>query len=420
MANISGNLSDDARLIIVKESDWTVESNTTESAGDFEVTDLLAGAKTVISIASSGEAVGYGGVTAVTPPPPPDPDPILHTAWFFGSYNDGYLAAWGSSLDDARTANTAGEINDNYAQWGQAIRASKTGFGGSYDYMVQRSYFDFDLSNFSLTGRTLQDVKLEIRGYPTNPANRETAVILQQSSHNVPLQVEDFDALGSAVGGPITWNDYESDETTLKKNIFTLNTTGKNYVSGQVGTGLAKFCARENHHDYDGNNTTVENQNGVAFSERSVDLDWTVMKYVYFGPKLVLEYMKVPVWSSYFNQDYWEPYEGDSDSATWNGTGWAPGTWGSIDLTVKAGTSWHSNYKPLKIRITFTGAATTELFFWSDTHWNFELVENNGDATVITSGQELEIDWHYSNDHIYEIYIDDPNVVITNIEFLER
>lgn len=112
--------------------------------------------------------------------------------------------------------------------------------------------------------------------------------------------------------------------------------------------------------------------------------------------------------------------KGDSDSATWNGTGWAPGRWGSIDLTVKVGTSWHSDYKPLKIRITFTGAATTELFFWSDTHWSFELVDNNGDATVITSGQELEIDWHYPNDHIYEIYIDDPNIVITNIEFLER
>lgn len=68
MANISGNLSDDARLIIVNESDWTVESNTTKSAGAFVVTGLDEGTKTIISRSTSGESIGYGGVTSYAPP----------------------------------------------------------------------------------------------------------------------------------------------------------------------------------------------------------------------------------------------------------------------------------------------------------------------------------------------------------------
>jgi hypothetical protein len=415
MAKISGNISDNARLIIVKEADWTVESNTTETGGAFEIDNLTSGKKTIISRSAIGECEGYGNVTAIEPAAP---DPILHTARFFGSDDDGYLVGWASSFSSARSLSTAGEINTNYDHWNEAIRASKTGFGGVYEYMVARSFFEFNLSGFSLTGRTLQDVKLEIRS-DGNAA--DSAVVIQESNHSTPLAMEDFDAFtGSAIAGPVTWALFEADDATKKKNTFTFNSTGKNYVSGKVGTGVAKFCARENHHDYDGNNTTTENRNGVCFNEYGPDLDWTANKYINFSPMLVLEYMKIPVWTSYFNQDYWEPFDENSDNATWNGTGWAAGRWGSLDIQVKTGTTWHSNYKPLKIKITFTGTSSFELYFYSNTHWSFMLVDMNGNGPIITSGQELEIDWHYPNDHIFEIYVDDPNVVITNIEFLER
>jgi hypothetical protein len=65
MAKISGDISSNARLIIVKESDWTVESNTTETGGAFEVTGLASGVKTVISRAASGECAGFGNVNTV-------------------------------------------------------------------------------------------------------------------------------------------------------------------------------------------------------------------------------------------------------------------------------------------------------------------------------------------------------------------
>jgi hypothetical protein len=66
MAKISGNVSSNkARIIIVKESDWTLESNTTNSVGAFAIHNLASGKKTVISRALTGECVGFGNVSAV-------------------------------------------------------------------------------------------------------------------------------------------------------------------------------------------------------------------------------------------------------------------------------------------------------------------------------------------------------------------
>jgi len=61
---ISGTLSDAARIIVVKESDWSVESNTTKSAGSYEATGLVSGAKLVVGRKSDGETSSYGNITA--------------------------------------------------------------------------------------------------------------------------------------------------------------------------------------------------------------------------------------------------------------------------------------------------------------------------------------------------------------------
>lgn len=67
MASISGNLSDSAHIIIVDESTWTVESGTNKSAGNFSISDLSSGNKTIIARTSIGECLGYGNVMAVEP-----------------------------------------------------------------------------------------------------------------------------------------------------------------------------------------------------------------------------------------------------------------------------------------------------------------------------------------------------------------
>ena len=62
---ISGTLYDSARIIVIKESDWSIESNTEESSGEYEVGELESGYKWIISRKSDGEAIGYGLVTPI-------------------------------------------------------------------------------------------------------------------------------------------------------------------------------------------------------------------------------------------------------------------------------------------------------------------------------------------------------------------
>lgn len=63
MAQISGTLSDDCRIIIIKESDWSVESNTTVSGGSYSVTGLSADKKLFVARKSDGEILTYGNVS---------------------------------------------------------------------------------------------------------------------------------------------------------------------------------------------------------------------------------------------------------------------------------------------------------------------------------------------------------------------
>jgi hypothetical protein len=60
---ISGALNDSARILILKESDWSIESNTEESVGDYEIESLVSGTKTVLALKSDGEVLGYGGIS---------------------------------------------------------------------------------------------------------------------------------------------------------------------------------------------------------------------------------------------------------------------------------------------------------------------------------------------------------------------
>jgi hypothetical protein len=60
---ISGTKSETARVIILKESDWSIESNTVVSGtGSYEVDGLETGDKLVVAITDDGELLGYGAV----------------------------------------------------------------------------------------------------------------------------------------------------------------------------------------------------------------------------------------------------------------------------------------------------------------------------------------------------------------------
>jgi len=61
---ISGSTSESMRIIVIKESDWSVESNTIEN-DLYEITGLDADKKTIVGIRADGESSGYGNIAAV-------------------------------------------------------------------------------------------------------------------------------------------------------------------------------------------------------------------------------------------------------------------------------------------------------------------------------------------------------------------
>ena len=53
------------RLIILNESNWYIESNSTTTSGSFEISDLVSGTKTIISRDSGGKVAGAGNINGI-------------------------------------------------------------------------------------------------------------------------------------------------------------------------------------------------------------------------------------------------------------------------------------------------------------------------------------------------------------------
>jgi hypothetical protein len=75
---ISGILSDNARIVIIKESGWSIESNTNESSGSYSVDGLETGKKLVLARKSDGEVLAYGNVDPVEYGPDAETKLLLH------------------------------------------------------------------------------------------------------------------------------------------------------------------------------------------------------------------------------------------------------------------------------------------------------------------------------------------------------
>jgi hypothetical protein len=60
--SIGGTLNNSARIIVINESDWSIEENSVEIVGTYEIT-TTSGAKTVMARADDGEILVYGSVT---------------------------------------------------------------------------------------------------------------------------------------------------------------------------------------------------------------------------------------------------------------------------------------------------------------------------------------------------------------------
>jgi len=59
---ISGDLSDVARIIVIKESDWSIELNTLVTDDTYEIDPVVGGKKMVMARKSDGEVLAYGNI----------------------------------------------------------------------------------------------------------------------------------------------------------------------------------------------------------------------------------------------------------------------------------------------------------------------------------------------------------------------
>lgn len=63
---ISGNLGEDATIIVFKESDWSVDKSSEEVAGNYNIEGLVPGEKLIVARKSDGHSASYGNVTPAT------------------------------------------------------------------------------------------------------------------------------------------------------------------------------------------------------------------------------------------------------------------------------------------------------------------------------------------------------------------
>jgi hypothetical protein len=186
---------------------------------------------------------------------------------------------------------------------------------------------------------------------------------------------------------------------------MTLNAAGYIYALGQFGS-TAKFCVREAVYDVGDVEPSAAYRCGTAYIEMG-DTNFPNIR----TPRLVVTYDKDPDWGVYMDA-----------TSVWNING--QGTWdGSKYITtndalqlVTVG-SWAADYKPYKIRMTFTGASSiyVEMYNTDGTNNLFD------DREQFTSGEEKVIN-NYNNLDIWRLWIfnwDSGNFDVTNIEFLE-
>jgi len=96
---ISGTLNQNARILVVKQSDWSTESNTEETSGAYEIAGLAAGNKIVTAFGPDDETLSYGGVAAEE---------------YFETAGRGVFGGGGASLNvmDYITISTPGDAAD--------------------------------------------------------------------------------------------------------------------------------------------------------------------------------------------------------------------------------------------------------------------------------------------------------------------
>lgn len=118
---LSGTLSSDARIIVINESDWSIESNTEETSGSYEIDPVEAGDKLVVAIKSDGELLAYGDVVP-----------------------EEYTPAGDRGVFGGGAINDSGSSTTNVMEY---ITVSTTGNGTDFGDLLHNSYTPAGCSN---------------------------------------------------------------------------------------------------------------------------------------------------------------------------------------------------------------------------------------------------------------------------------
>jgi hypothetical protein len=262
---------------------------------------------------------------------------------------------------------------------------------GSGNYVVGRAFFEFDLTNFTITDRTITKIELDLCAF----GYTESDVMLFGSNFTGAVSTSDFlDFLSTALlAAEFTMDMWDGGD--YKRNLLQLNAAGETYVINNFD-GLVSFCLREYTHDVLDSAPTGNERNGLWF----LDFGYTDPLRT---PRLKITYDKSPVWVQHLSD--WTILNG----ASWDGSKYTS-SGGLVELEANA---WASGYKPYKIKIEFAGEATAWIEMYN-TDGSGELFDGRNE---ISSNDEILIDNYHNFDmDTLLIYI---SGTVTDIQFLD-
>jgi hypothetical protein len=298
---ISGTKSETGRVMILKESDWTIESNTVVSgSGAYEITDLIEGQKTAVARAADGEITGYGNVAAAFYESPLSEFLLSGTPEVFNSINTTYISSvmidsthvLVSYRDDGGSDfgySIVGTITGTSITWGSASAFNNASTRYISSVMLDSthvlvSYMDTGNSNYgtSIVG-TIDGISITFGSeYVFNSASTyDTSSVMLDSTHVV---VSYRDVGNSNYSTSIVGTISNEDEISWgSESVF--NSTGTYYPSSvMLDSTHIMISYRDDDNSYYGtsiigtiNGSSITWGSGSVFNNVEIDYTSSVM-----------------------------------------------------------------------------------------------------------------------------------------------
>lgn len=215
---ISGTKSETVRVMVVKESDWSIESNTVVSgSGDYEILSLEEGKKLIVARTTLGESDSYADVSSVYYNIPPVAHPDSAEVWKNSSATIDLLANdTDYELQPLTVTNLTAPSHGSLVNHGDGIvtyTPTEDYLGAdSFDYTISDPAGGIDTSSCYITvDRVFENIIGTPSVFQSSSTNFISPVVLD-SSHACLSYMEDINdvrygrsIIGTIDGTSITW-----------------------------------------------------------------------------------------------------------------------------------------------------------------------------------------------------------------------